>query len=111
VNRGMNESCHGFFSALANPTRLAIMERLMDGELSISGLAEALGQRHSMVSHNLKVLEECGLVFSEMRGKLKYVTANMETVGALLRLAQSHVEQFCDFGRCPKRATFQRTDT
>jgi len=27
LNRGMNETCYGFFSALANPTTLAIIEK------------------------------------------------------------------------------------
>jgi len=50
----MNESCYGFFSAPANPTRLAILETLVDGELSFSGLAEALGQGHSVVTTLLR---------------------------------------------------------
>jgi DNA-binding transcriptional ArsR family regulator len=103
VNRGMNESCYGFFSALANPTRLAIMETLLDGELNVSGLAEALGQGLSKVSHNLKVLKRCDLVSSDMRSRRKYVTVNAETVDPLLSLAQRHVENFCDKKRCPNK--------
>ena len=100
MKRGVNETCYGFFSALANPTRLAIIEKLMDEELSVSGLATALGQEHSMVSHNLKLLERCSLVFSETRGRRKYVTANVDTVGALLRLAERHGERYCENGCC-----------
>ena len=102
MNRGLNETCYGFFSALANPTRLAIMENLMDGEMSVSELAETLSQEQSMVSHNLKLLERCRLVFSETRGRRKYVTANVDTLGALLRLVERHGERHCDlYGRCP----------
>jgi len=68
LNRGMNETCYGFFSALANPTRLAIIEKLMDREMCVSELAVALGQQQSMMSHNLKPLEKCSLVFSETAG-------------------------------------------
>lgn len=102
MNRGMNETCYGFFSALANPTRLAIIEKLMEGELSVSDLAAALNQEHSMVSHNLKLLERCSLVFSETRGKKKYVTANADTLGALLSLVERRGERNCEhYGRCP----------
>ena len=103
MNRGMNELCYGFFSALANPTRLAIMERLMDAEMSISELASALGQEQSMVSHNIMQLERCCLVFSETRGRRKYVTANVDTVGALLGVVEGHRERCCE--HCENRNT------
>ena len=102
LNRGLNKTCYGFFSALANPTRLAIMEKLMDRELSVSELAAALSLEQSMISHNLKLLERCSLVFSETRGRNKYVTANADTGGALLRLVERHGEKYCEhYGRCP----------
>ena len=70
--------------------------------MSVSGLAATLNQEQSMVSHNLKLLERCSLVFSETRGRRKYVTANVDTVGALLRLVERHGEKNCErYGRCP----------
>jgi len=102
LNRGLNETCYGFFSALANPTRLAIIEKLMDREMSVSELAAALSQGQSMISHNLKLLERCSLVFSETRGRRKYVTANVDTVDALLSLVERHGERYCEhYGSCP----------
>lgn len=102
MNRGLNETCYGFFSALANPTRLAIIENLMGREMSVSELAAALGQEQSMVSHNLKPLERCSLVFSETRGRRKIVTANVDTLGALLSLVERHGERNCEhYGHCP----------
>ena len=102
MNRGLNETCLGFFSALANPTRLAIIENLRDREMSVSELAAALGQEQSMISHNLKPLERCSLVFSETRGRRKYVTANVDTLGGLLSLVERHGKNHCEhYGRCP----------
>ena len=102
MKRGVNKTCLGFFSALANPTRLAIMENLMGREMSVSELAETLSQEQSMISHNLKLLELCSLVFSETRGRRKIVTANADTMGALLRLVERHGEKNCElYGRCP----------
>ena len=77
------------------------MENLMGREMSVSELAAALGQEQSMVSRNLKPFERCSLVFSETRGRRKYVTANADTVGALLGLVESHAMKHCEhYGRC-----------
>jgi len=101
LKKGLNGVCYGFFSSLANPTRLAILERLMDGEMNVSGLAKELGLEQSMVSHNLKLLEKCRFVFSAKRGKEKYVTLNKETVAALFRVAERHADKYCDStGNC-----------
>jgi DNA-binding transcriptional ArsR family regulator len=48
-----------------------------------------------MVSHNVKLLEECGFVRSERRGKEKYVTSNRDTVDALFRVVERHAERCC----------------
>ncbi len=104
MKRGLNETCHGFFSALANPTRLAIMENLMGREMNVSELAETLRQEQSMISHNLQLLEQCSFVFSETRGRNKYVTANMDTMDALMSIVKNHVERHCElYDRCPHR--------
>lgn len=101
MKKGLNEVCYGFFSSLANPTRLAILERLMDGEMNVSGLAKELCLEQSMVSHNLKLLEKCRFVFSAKRGKEKYVTVNREIVDALFRVAERHADKYCDSaGNC-----------
>ena len=63
--------------------------------MNVSGLAEALNQEQSMVSHNLKLLERCNLVFTEKRGKEKYVSRNEDTVGVLIDVVESHAEKFC----------------
>ena len=62
MNRGVNESCCGFLSALANPIRLAMMETRVDGELSVSGLASAIGQGHSVVNPTSRCLSGRPLV-------------------------------------------------
>lgn len=49
-------------AALADPTRLRIVDRLGLGDLSPSELAAALGIASNLLAHHLGVLEECGLV-------------------------------------------------
>jgi DNA-binding transcriptional ArsR family regulator len=50
------------FSALADPTRRAILARLSSGEASVTELAEPFDMSLPAVSKHLKVLERAGLV-------------------------------------------------
>jgi DNA-binding transcriptional ArsR family regulator len=54
------------FSALADPTRRAILARLAGGEATVSELAEPFPVSLQAVSKHLKVLERAGLI---TRGK------------------------------------------
>jgi ArsR family transcriptional regulator, nickel/cobalt-responsive transcriptional repressor len=103
LKRGLTDICYGFFSTLANPTRLAILETLREKPLNVTDLAEALGQEQSMVSHNLRTLERCNLISSERRGKEKVYAVNEETVGGIFRVVENHAEKHCPFhGACPE---------
>jgi len=50
------------FSALADPTRRAILARLVSGEASVTELAEPFAMSMPAVSKHLKVLERAGLI-------------------------------------------------
>jgi DNA-binding transcriptional ArsR family regulator len=50
------------FSALADPTRRAILARLVSGESSVTELAEPFEMSLPAVSKHLKVLEHAGLI-------------------------------------------------
>jgi DNA-binding transcriptional ArsR family regulator len=50
------------FSALADPTRRAILARLALGETTVSELAEPFAMSGPAVSKHLKVLERAGLI-------------------------------------------------
>ena len=50
------------FAALADPTRRAILARLVQGEVSVTDLAEPFAMSLPAVSKHLKVLESAGLV-------------------------------------------------
>lgn len=52
----------GTFAALADPTRRAILARLISGEASVTQLAEPFGMSMPAVSKHLKVLERAGLI-------------------------------------------------
>ena len=50
------------FAALADPTRRAILARLMSGEHSVTELAEPFKMSMPAVSKHLRVLERAGLI-------------------------------------------------
>jgi DNA-binding transcriptional ArsR family regulator len=50
------------FAALADPTRRAILSRLLIGECSVSELAEPFEMSMPAVSKHLRVLENAGLI-------------------------------------------------
>lgn len=50
------------FAALADPTRRAILERLGEGEATVTQLAEPFSMTLPAVSKHLKVLERAGLI-------------------------------------------------
>ena len=50
------------FSALADPTRRAILARLATGEISVTKLAEPFEMSLPAISKHLKVLERAGLI-------------------------------------------------
>ncbi|MGE0683575.1 MAG: ArsR/SmtB family transcription factor [Candidatus Binatia bacterium] len=50
------------FAALADPTRRAILARLVSGEASVTELAEPFAMSLPAISKHLKVLENAGLI-------------------------------------------------
>ena len=51
-----------FHKALADPTRLRILDQVRDGERSVTELVDSLGVVQPAVSRHLRVLREAGLV-------------------------------------------------
>jgi ArsR family transcriptional regulator len=72
------------FKALADPTRVAIVNRLAAAdEVCVCDFVAALDLAQPTVSHHLKVLREAGLVESSRRGTWAYYRLVPEAVGAL----------------------------
>src|ERR1700730_4947750 len=56
------------FSALADPTRRAILPRLASGEATVMELAEPFEITQPAISRHLKVLEGAGLITRRIQG-------------------------------------------
>ncbi len=59
------------FSALSDPTRRDILERLGRGTASITELAEPFGMSLTGVKKHVAILEEAGLVATEKKGRVR----------------------------------------
>jgi DNA-binding transcriptional ArsR family regulator len=77
------------FSALADPSRRAMLERLTRGPASVSELAEPLPMSMPAVLQHLQVLEESGMVRTEKTGRVR--TCHMEM--AALRPVERWINQ------------------
>jgi DNA-binding transcriptional ArsR family regulator len=101
MKQNLTQTCYQFFSTLANPTRLAILELLRDGPKNVTEISEALNQEQSMISHNLKPLEKCKFVFSERRKKERFYSLNRETMEKLFKIFFYHAKKYCPTrGKC-----------
>jgi len=98
VKKGLATTCYRFFNNLANPTRLAALEQLMNKPMSVNELADALGQEQSMISHNLKPLLQCKFVTIKKQGKQRIYSVNKETIASLFKIVENHAENFCPTG-------------
>ena len=60
----MHDDAHltEMFSALADPTRRAILARLAKGEATVSELAEPFGLAQPTISKHLRILEDAGFI-------------------------------------------------
>jgi len=66
---GSSRSCSSLLKVLADETRLAVVERLLDGPKHVGEINEALNVEQSLFSHHLRVLREAGLVTADRDGK------------------------------------------
>jgi ArsR family transcriptional regulator len=72
------------FKALADPTRVAIVNRLSQADcVCVCDLTEAFDLSQPTISHHLRILREAGLVEASRRGTWAYYRLVPEAVGAL----------------------------
>ena len=72
------------FKALADPTRVAIINSLSAAEeVCVCNLTETFDLSQPTISHHLKILREAGLVESSRRGTWSYYRLVPEAIAAL----------------------------
>ena len=70
-------------TALGDPTRRAIFERLASGPSSVGAIAAEMPVSRPAVSQHLKVLKEAGLVVDRQAGNRRIYSLDPDGVGAL----------------------------
>lgn len=68
-------SLDAVFSALSDPTRRAILQRLANGTASVTEIAEPFSAAMSLpaISKHLRVLETAGLIVREREGRVHHL--------------------------------------
>ena len=79
------------FKILGDPTRLKIVELLLENEMCVNHIAETMGMGQSAISHQLRVLRQARLVTYRKEGKTAYYSLNDDHVEALVRMGMEHV--------------------
>ncbi|MDE3122718.1 MAG: helix-turn-helix transcriptional regulator, partial [Paracoccaceae bacterium] len=87
------------FHALSDPTRRAVVSRLVEGELPVSVLAEPFEMALPSFTQHLRVLEDCGLIASEKRGRSRWC-----------RLVRPRFEEAADWMEAERRRWTERLD-
>ena len=84
LDAGVAEALAARFKALADPTRVAIVNRLAGAEqVCVCDLVEAFDLSQPTISHHLRVLREAGMVDAERRGTWAYYRLVPEAIDGL----------------------------
>lgn len=87
------------FSALADPTRRAILARLAKGEATVMELAEPFKMTQPAISQHLKVLEDAGLIVRRIEGTKRprrLAKAGIDAMDQWLRMLRKALEKNYD---------------
>ena len=95
--------------AMANPTRLKIINALQHGEQSVQVLAKSLNVRKANLSQHLAVLRQRGIVATRREGlNIYYRCANPKMLKACEILREVLLEQLAEGGRLIEQAGKRR---
>jgi DNA-binding transcriptional ArsR family regulator len=82
------------FSALSDPTRREILERLSRGPASVSELARPIGISLPGVLKHVHILEEANLVTTQKRGRTRECRLGPEQMDDATRWIESYRRQW-----------------
>ena len=88
ISGGLQAFKARFFKALAHPTRIRILEILVQGGRTVYELQEALTLEQATVSQQLAVLRNQGIVNAEKEGLAVRYTLRDPLIGDLLEVAR-----------------------
>lgn len=86
-------SLDAVFSALADPTRRRIIERLARGPLTVGEIASDFSISQPGVSKHVRVLEDSGLLRRQILGRVHHCTLSPDA----MHVASSWLDKQCRF--------------
>ena len=93
-------------SALADPTRMSVLEKLRDGPRSVGEIANDLPVSRPAVSQHLKVLKEAGLVNDRSVGTRRIYHIDPKGLGAM----RAWLDQFWEAALAAFAAEVERSE-
>jgi ArsR family transcriptional regulator len=85
--------------ALGHPSRLAMVESLVDGERCVCELQELVGSDISTVSKHLTILKHAGLVCDRRQGQWVYYSLRTPCIIGFLNCIESVMKDPCECGQ------------
>jgi ArsR family transcriptional regulator, arsenate/arsenite/antimonite-responsive transcriptional repressor len=82
--RARTESLARRLKAIADPTRLAILDALMQHDMSITDVTNLFGLAQPTVSNHVKQLRDAGVVTSSNEGRRRRLTVRREVVSEII---------------------------
>lgn len=68
----MSHPLDAAFSALADPTRRAILTMLLEDDMAVTDVADPFDMSLAAISKHLGILSRAGLITQEQRGRVKW---------------------------------------
>ena len=80
------------FEALSDPTRLRILELLVQGEVRVGEVVERIGVSKSAVSHQLRRLRDRRIIRTRKQGRNVHISLDDAHVKELFQRGMDHIE-------------------
>jgi DNA-binding transcriptional ArsR family regulator len=77
------ETVSGCLKALSDPTRLGIVTKLKQGELSVHEVAEQFPMSRPAISKHLRILREAGLVAERAEGRARIYSIDIKPLSSI----------------------------
>lgn len=84
-----------FFATISKPIRLKIIYLLKERPMNVSEICTHLNEEQSKVSHNLRCLARCQLIYSYADGRNRIYSVNKDIITPLTALVEKHISKCC----------------
>ena len=90
-DRGTMEAIAELFKGFGDPTRVHILSLLLEQELCVTDIAEAVELSQSAISHQLRILKQMHLIKFRREGKNILYSLADDHVKTILQMGLEHV--------------------